>query len=641
MMSSAPPVVEAHGLTKQYGDLVAVDKLDLTIRQGELFGLIGPDGAGKTSIFNMLGGILDPSAGTLRVLDMEPRDARLHIGYLTQLFSLYLDLTIEQNLQYASGLRSVPAEEFIERRDHYLELMDLKRFSSRLAGNLSGGMKQKLALCCALIGRPRLLLLDEPTTGVDPVSRRDFWDVLATIAHEGVTIAVATPYLDEAERCSRIALLHKGIVKELGSPMELKERLGMRRFELRGAPLPDTENVLNTTAELAPLLCDTQEFGDRLDVLVQDVTQSMASISKAAEERHLPLTLSEQDPTLENVFVLTIKRSETPKELRPFNFTSYDRADGIAIEAVNLSKDFGTFKAVNNVNVKVAYGQIFGLLGANGAGKTTTIKMLCGLLDASSGQMRLGGVSQNLKDPRLRSKIGYMSQKFTLYEDLTVMENLRFYGGVYQVPYDLMDQRIKWVLETCDLSGRENMLTAQLPGGFRQRLAFGATVLHQPEILFLDEPTSGVDPLARRQLWSLISDFARHGTAVLITTHFLEEAEHCHELGFMVSGELVASGTPAEIKESQPGQLVEIRTNDNQRALDLLHQRMPRWQTSIFGDALHVVAETPEQEQQTIEHLKQSGVTISTTRTIPFSLEDAFIGIVERSKDGAESEAAA
>jgi len=625
-------VVDATGLTKRYGNLVAVNNIDLKIAQGELFGLIGPDGAGKTSIFHMLGGILDPDGGAISVLGMPPRDARLQIGYLTQQFSLYLDLSIEQNLQYASGLRSVPPEEFEERKEHYLQLMDLKRFSSRLAGNLSGGMKQKLALCCALIGRPRLLLLDEPTTGVDPVSRRDFWDVLATIAREGVTIAVATPYLDEAERCSRIALIYKGVIQQLGSPAELKHNLGLRRLELRGAPLSRIEELIDSESELKPLVADTQEFGDRLDVLVNNAKRADELLQAAAQRQHVPLTVSEQEPTLENVFALSMKRSEPPSKQQHFPFAETRVPSDVAINADNLSKNFGAFHAVRNVDLSVGYGEIYGLLGANGAGKTTTIKMLCGLLEPSDGQMTLAGKSHNLRDPRLREGIGYMSQKFTLYEDLTVIENLRFYGGVYQVPPDLMNERIDWVLKMTNLSGRENMLTRALPGGFRQRLAFGATVLHQPEILFLDEPTSGVDPLARRQLWSLIGEFAKRGTAVLVTTHFLEEAEHCHHLGFMVAGQLVANGTPQEIKDSQPGKLLEIRTDNNQSALDTLHKILPRWQASIFGDALHVVAENDQQQREILDKLQQANYGIESQREVPFSLEDAFIGIVERSK---------
>lgn len=634
MTNTAELVIDADGLTKQYGARTAVNNVQLKVAKGELFGLIGPDGAGKTTIFHMLGGILDPTSGSLSVLSMPSHNARLHVGYLTQRFSLYPDLTVEQNLQYASGLRNVPSEDFLKRKEHYLNLMDLKRFSDRQAGNLSGGMKQKLALCSALISRPRLLLLDEPTTGVDPVSRRDFWDVLASVSHEGVTIAVATPYLDEAERCSRIALIHKGVIQETGTPAQLKEKLALKRLELRGAPLPDLERLIVTSQGLPTWASDVQEFGDRLDVLVEDPQTATQTLERAASGSGMRIEISTQEPTLENVFALRIKRSEPPAREEPYPFVESVTEQNVAIEAVHLSKDFGTFHAVRDVNITIEYGQIYGLLGANGAGKTTTIKMLCGLLEATQGQMMLAGKTQDLRQPELRRQIGYMSQKFVLYEDLTVRENLHFYGGVYEVPPQLMQERIDWVIQTCNLAGSENLLTSDLPGGFRQRLSFGATVLHQPRILFLDEPTSGVDPLARRQLWSLIGAFARQGTAILVTTHFLEEAEHCHKLGFMAAGQLVASGSPIEIKNSQPGRLLEVRTNNNQRSLDLLHTMVPRWQASIFGNTLHIVAEQAQQESRLLDRLRQDGITVESSRAIPFSLEDAFIGIVERHEEG-------
>lgn len=630
MNSIAERVVAASSLTKDYGKLRAVDSLDLNIQAGELFGLIGPDGAGKTTIFHMLGGILDQTSGELSVLGMPAREARLQIGYLTQQFSLYPDLSVEENMRYASGLRNVPQKEFEQRKDYYLTLMDLKRFSDRPAGNLSGGMKQKLALCCALIGRPRLLLLDEPTTGVDPVSRRDFWDVLASIAREGVTIAVATPYLDEAERCSRIALIHRGIVRAIGSPAELKQQLGLERLEVRGHSIDEIRNLISGDTAMQSLVADIQEFGDRLDVLTGAPAELSGKIENATALRGWKLEIAPQEATLENVFTLTIKRSDPPVVQMPFPFVESERSAATAIRAANLTKTFGSFRAVSNVNLDIGYGSIFGLLGANGAGKTTTIKMLCGLLEPSSGQMELAGATSDLRKPKLRQKLGYMSQKFTLYEDLTVLENLRFYGGVYNVPFDLMDERIRWVLETCNLAGSEHMLTAKLPGGFRQRLAFGATVLHQPQILFLDEPTSGVDPLARRQLWSLIRDFAKQGTAVLVTTHFLEEAEHCHSLAFMVAGEIVASGSPNQIKAEQPGELYEIRTSENQDALDLLRKRLPRWKVSLFGDSLHVVCEREEEHRLVLDELARAAISVESERVIPFSLEDAFIGIVER-----------
>lgn len=294
---------------------------------------------------------------------------------------------------------------------------------------------------------------------------------------------------------------------------------------------------------------------------------------------------------------------------------------------------FGKFQAVKSVNVEVRYGEIFGLLGANGAGKTTTIKMLCGLLEKSDGEIILGGETGNLRSANLRKRIGYMSQKFTLYDDLTILENLEFYCGVYGVPRKLRKEKIDWVIATCGLEGRSNMLTKQLPGGWKQRVAFGASVMHEPDILFLDEPTSGVDPLARRQFWKLINDFARNGTAILVTTHYLEEAEQCNRMSFMVAGETVAEGSPSEIKAKQPGKLIELVVNKNQAASDLLKKHLEPWRVSIFASSLHVVLDNPNEEIQEVKKLlKSANITISSIRPVPFSLEDAFIGIVQRAQ---------
>ncbi|HEY9649103.1 MAG TPA: ABC transporter ATP-binding protein, partial [Coleofasciculaceae cyanobacterium] len=305
----------------------------------------------------------------------------------------------------------------------------------------------------------------------------------------------------------------------------------------------------------------------------------------------------------------------------------------VAIGARNLRKVFGDFQAVKGVDLEVRYGEIYGLLGANGAGKTTTIKMLCGLLESTSGEMSLAGQTHNLRSSELRQRIGYMSQKFTLYDDLSILQNLEFYCGVYGVPRKLRRMKIDWVLETCGLVGKEKMVTGQLPGGWKQRVAFGASVMHEPEILFLDEPTSGVDPLARRQFWRFINEFARSGTAVLVTTHYLEEAEQCNRMGFMVAGEVVAQGSPSEIKAAQPGQLVEVITEKTQDASNLLKTTLAPWRVSIFGDRLHLVLDNPDSELPEIRNVLQTAeITLHSVRTIPFSLEDAFIGIVQRTQ---------
>lgn len=634
--------MQVRSLSKSYGATDAVKELSFEIFPGEIFGLIGPDGAGKTTTFHILGGILEQTSGEISVLGQKPRDARLEIGYLTQQFSLYLDLSIEENMRYIAGLREVNDKDFLERKDKYLKLMDLDRFSGRLAGQLSGGMKQKLALCCALIARPKLLLLDEPTTGVDPVSRREFWDLLATITKEGVTVAVATPYLDEAERCSRLILMHEGVEQDTGSPDELKEKLKLHRLEVRSEALENISSRLASTGGEA--ISDVQRFGDRLDVLTPDLVVAEAVLREIARENSVAdIHIERQEPTLENVFVNRIMNTAAKSEDKPFPFSGTTvtpaqlAQSGGAIYAKGISKHFGSFQAVKGVELSVSYGQIYGLLGANGAGKTTTIKMLCGLIAPSGGDMMLCGERGNLRSEKLRRRLGYMSQKFTLYDDLTIIENLEFYCGVYCVSDRYRKQRIDWVLENTGLQGQEKMLTGRLPGGWKQRLAFGAAVMHQPEVLFLDEPTSGVDPLARREMWKLIREFANKGTAVLVTTHFLEEAEHCSKLGFMVAGEVVAEGAPSAIKSAQPGQLVELRFNDNQSAYDLFKQNFESWRVSMFADSVHLVLESPQSElQRALSIAQEHGLQCQSQRPIPFSLEDAFIGIVKRTSSKSE-----
>ncbi|BAU11631.1 ABC transporter [Leptolyngbya sp. NIES-3755] len=629
---AANSVIQVRQLHKHYGRLAAVRGIDFDVAPGELFGLIGPDGAGKTTTFHILGGIMEATAGEVRVLNLPARDARLQIGYLTQQFSLYLDLSIDENLQYVAGLREVPDQLFQQRRAKYLKLMSLNQFGDRLAAQLSGGMKQKLALCCALVSQPKVLLLDEPTTGVDPVSRREFWDVLAALAAEGVTIVVATPYLDEAERCNRVALMYDGAIQQIGTPAQLRQSLGLHRLEVHTPQLAIAEQALSGSDGIA----DVQTFGDRLDVLVADSDEGEREIRGRFRDRQLTLTsIHNAEPTLENVFVTRLRQQGSAPQVLEFPRGRSGRksAQDIAIYAHHLDRVFGTFQAVKNVNVEVRYGEIFGLLGANGAGKTTTIKMLCGLLPASSGEISLGGERGNLRSSELRKRIGYMSQKFTLYDDLSIGQNLEFYSGVYGVPRKIRREKIDWVLATCELEGQENMLTGQLPGGWKQRVAFGASVMHEPDILFLDEPTSGVDPLARRQFWRLINDFARNGTAILVTTHYLEEAEQCNRMSFMVAGETVLEGSPSQIKAAQPGQLIEVVIDQTQAASNLLKQQMESWRVSIFADRLHVVIDQPEEIEELRSRLTAANLSPHSLLPIPYSLEDAFIGVVQRAQN--------
>ncbi|EDX82999.1 ABC transporter, ATP-binding protein [Synechococcus sp. PCC 7335] len=626
--------IAVHQLCKNYHQTAALKEINFSVNHSEIFGLIGPDGAGKTTAFGILAGVMESSSGEVSVLGDRPREARLNLGYVTQKFSLYPDLSIAENMRYSAGLRQVPDDAFERRAKRLLQSVDLHRFTNRLARQLSGGMKQKLALCCALIAQPKVLLLDEPTTGVDPVSRREFWDLLAAVAADGVTVVVATPYLDEAERCHRIALIYAGEIQQIGTLTELRDSLGLSRIEVRAQNLLAAEAALNErSAADRQTIVDVQTFGDRLDVMVTDADLGQQQIRAVLTRHHLPFKDMRPDAaTLENVFVNRLRQQGSdPAYIQFPAYRTGQEKGAIAIATHKLQKIFGDFRAVKDFDITVRYGDIFGLLGANGAGKTTAIKMMCGLLPASGGGIQLAGKTSDLHRAEVRSRIGYMSQKFTLYDDLTILQNLDFYCGIYGVPRKLRREKIDWVLETCGLVGQEKMLTGRLPEGWKKRVAFGACVMHEPDILFLDEPTSGVDPLARRQFWRLIRDFARRGTAILVTTHYLEEAENCNDMAFMVAGEIVARGSSSEIKTQQPGQLIELTSPQTQAASDLLKARLEDWRVSIFGDRLHLVLDDPDRDlPQVRQWLQAENLTLSATRPIPFSLEDAFIGIVQR-----------
>jgi ABC-2 type transport system ATP-binding protein len=595
------------------------------VARGEIFGLIGPDGAGKTTTFQILGGVMEATSGSAEVFGRTARSARAQTGYLTQSFSLYPDLSVAENIRYIGDLRRVDHAQIEERGNRYLAMFDMDRFKNRLAGRLSGGMKQKLSLACALVAQPRVLLLDEPTTGVDPVSRREFWDTLAHLSADGLTILVATPYLDEAERCNRVALMHLGEIREIGTPKELRQNLHAKRLEVRASDLGKAEEVLNTEIEQQNIITDVQRFGDRLDV------------KAALRAANLTFdTILADEPTLENTFVATLRAIGQEVKSPPFpgKHPHRDLKGTIAIGATQLTKRFGNFTAVKHVNVEVQYGEIYGLLGANGAGKTTTIKMLCGLLEPTSGGMRLAGESGNLRSPSVRSRIGYMSQKFSLYDDLTIGENLDFYAGVYGVPEQERAEKKRWVMAFSGLEGKADLITGSLPGGWKQRVAFGSAIMHEPSVLFLDEPTSGVDPLARRAFWRMINRLADAGTAILVTTHYLEEAEQCNRLGFMVAGEVVAEGTPTGVKAQQTGNLLEFVVDQPQRATDLLKEQGERWRVSLFGSRLHVITERDVATgiRETTEQLKAGGVSVLSARQGVFSLEDVFITTVEKAR---------
>jgi len=633
-MSAAPDVaIRVAGLSKRYGAVEAVRGIDLEVRTGEIFGLIGPDGAGKTSTFQVLGGVMEATSGGAELLGRPARNARPFVGYLTQAFSLYPDLSVRENLRYVGELRLVERADIERRGRRYLEMFGMDRFEDRLAGRLSGGMKQKLALACALVAEPRVLLLDEPTTGVDPVSRREFWDALVGLSSQGITILVATPYLDEAERCHRVALMHEGQLHRTGTPAELREGLGLTRLEVRAPALRAAETALAGRDGIA----DVQRFGDRLDVMVREALLGERAVRAALSAVGLAVdSVRPGAATLENAFVSILRslKGETRLPEFPGRGEAPGPPDAVAIGARGLGKSFGGFEAVKDVDLEVRYGEVYGLLGANGAGKTTTIKMLCGLLEPSAGLVELAGERGQLRSQGVRQQVGYMSQRFSLYDDLTIEENLDFFAGVYQVEAARRAERKRWVLDFAGLADRGRQLTGSLPGGWKQRVAFGAAIMHEPRVLFLDEPTSGVDPIARRAFWAMINRLADEGTAILVTTHYLEEAEQCNRLGFMVSGELVAEGTPSGVKAAQGGRVLEVRVDQPQRAVVALKRELENWRVSLFGDRLHVIVdgEAADAARGLATRLERDSIRVLAVTEQDYSLEDVFIVTVERGR---------
>jgi ABC-2 type transport system ATP-binding protein len=625
------PAISVATLNKTYAPKTeAVRGISFAVPPGEIFGLIGPDGAGKTTTFQILAGVMEATSGDVAIFGKPAREARSETGYLTQSFSLYPDLTVAENIRYIGDLRRIASKDIQERAHRYLSLFDMDRFTTRLAGRLSGGMKQKLALACSLIAQPRVLLLDEPTTGVDPVSRREFWDTLAHLAADGLTIMVATPYLDEAERCHRVALMHLGEIREIGTPAELRKNLGAKRLEVHTDNLAKAEEVLSAHSSKHADIFDVQRFGDRLDVIVPEADKGRKLVEETLAAAGLTVDVFRVDqPTLENTFVATLRAigQEVPVPPYPGKHPHAELKGRTAIGATSLTRRFGDFVAVKNVSVEVKYGEIYGLLGANGAGKTTTIKMLCGLLEATGGAMELAGEKSGFRSPQVRQRIGYMSQKFSLYDDLSISENLSFFAGVYGVPPEEIEEKKRWILAFSGLEGKEELITGSLPGGWKQRVAFGASIMHEPAVLFLDEPTSGVDPLARRAFWRMINKLADRGTAILVTTHYLEEAEQCNRLGFMVAGEIVAEGTPRGVREQQQGKLLEMIVDQPQKAADLLRETEERWRVSLFGDRLHIIT-----DQDVTPKLTAAGIKVLDVHEETWSLEDVFIAVVEKAR---------
>lgn len=554
--AGSKPAVRFEGVRKVFvkgkKSTTALDDVSFQVRLGTVTGLIGPDAAGKTTLMRLAAGLYLPDAGSVTVLGIDvvadPLSVQASVGYMPQRFGLYEDLSVQENLDLYADLQGVPLSERPERYEELTKMTGLGPFTRRLAGALSGGMKQKLGLACTLVHPPRLLLLDEPTVGVDPISRRELWSIVYRLVRDrGVTVLLSTAYLDEAERCDEVILMHHGRILGLGLPKTFSKRMKGRSFQVTAPSL--NKRVLQDRLSTVHGVVDAIIQGGA----VRLVTESAEPPDiKSVTEGTADLTVKPVPPRFEDCFIALLKKEMLrPGATAPTNQGTQAKATGggDVIVVRDLTRRFGDFVAVKAISFTVRYGEVFGLLGANGAGKSTTFRMLCGLLPSSGGQIHVAGVDLRHAAAKARARIGYMAQKFSLYADLSVFENLRFFSSAYGLHGPRQKKRIAEVTEEFELGPYANRTSGELPLGFKQRLALAAALMHNPDILFLDEPTSGVDPLARREFWHRINRLSQRGVTVLVTTHFMEEAEYCDRLVIMDQGTILAVGTPEAMRE--------------------------------------------------------------------------------------------
>jgi ABC-2 type transport system ATP-binding protein len=557
----------------------ALNGVSIDVAHGTLTALVGPDGAGKTTLIRLAAGLMPLDGGDLKVLGIDvasqPQRVQDRIGYMPQRFGLYEELTVQENLDLYADLHGVSMKDRSRRYPSLMEMTALEPFTGRLAGRLSGGMKQKLGLACTLVRAPELLLLDEPTVGVDPLSRRELWNIILQLVNrQSMTVLLSTSYLDEAERCGEVAVMHRGNILAQGHPHGISS---LARGKVFLAEPPAGEKAREYQARLLDMreVVDAVPQGGRVRI----VTANLKDEDKQRERQGDPdsfdaITIS-MEPRFEDGFMVLLKsdrksvrqRDSEAKKTGAETRREGDRhvslsvpissspnlpvsrsSDAPVVQVQKLVRRFGKFVAVDHVTFEVQRGEIFGLLGPNGAGKTTTFRMLCGLLPASEGTLRVAGADLRRARASARQHIGYVAQKFSLYGQLSVNENLEFFARAYNLRSAQKDRRIEWALQQFELSAFANLPSGNLPGGFKQRLAMAAALLHEPETLFLDEPTSGADPLARRDFWRRITALSQEGVTVVITTHFMEEAEYCDRIAILDAGRILAQGTPAAIR---------------------------------------------------------------------------------------------
>ncbi|WP_151944094.1 ATP-binding cassette domain-containing protein [Aliarcobacter butzleri] len=539
-------IISASNLEKTFTDNTnAIKKINFSIFSGKIIGIVGPDGAGKTTLIRMLTGLLAPTFGELKVLNYNmpntSSDFLQQIGYMPQKFGLYEDLTVYENLKLYSDLQNI--ENSNNRIDELLTFTSLKKFQDRLAGKLSGGMKQKLGLACALIKKPKLLLLDEPGVGVDPISRIELWEIVQKLLEDDIAVVWSTSYLDEAQNCDEVILLNEGNCLYQGTPQNLKENMKDRVFLISEIFLQKRE-TLTKILEQDEIL-DAVLVGSKIRInLKKNTTLSKEFIYKLGED----VKIEAIEPIFEDCFVdiLNIKTKAHSQLVE--NMKNIEKSSLKLIEAKSLTKKFGNFVATDNIDFEIGNGEIFGFLGPNGAGKSTTFKMLCGLLTPTLGTAKVLGEDLYKSNSNIKNSIGYMAQKFSLYGNLKIKDNLDFFSGIYGLKNKKREEKIEEMIEIFDFKNYLHLNANSLPLGIKQRLSLACSVMHEPKVLFLDEPTSGVDPITRKEFWTHINGMVKKGVSIMVTTHFMDEAEYCDKIMLIYKGKNIASGTPDELK---------------------------------------------------------------------------------------------
>ncbi|MCG3705789.1 ATP-binding cassette domain-containing protein [Aliarcobacter butzleri] len=539
-------IISASNLEKTFTDNTnAIKKINFSIFSGKITGIVGPDGAGKTTLIRMLTGLLAPTFGELKVLNYNmpntSSDFLQQIGYMPQKFGLYEDLTVYENLKLYSDLQNI--ENSNSRIDELLTFTSLKKFQDRLAGKLSGGMKQKLGLACALIKKPKLLLLDEPGVGVDPISRIELWKIVQKLLEDDIAVVWSTSYLDEAQNCDEVILLNEGNCLYQGTPQNLKKNMKDRVFLISGIFLQKRE-TLTKILEQDEIL-DAVLVGSKIRInLKKNTTLSKEFIYKLGED----VKIEAIEPMFEDCFVdiLNIKTKAHSQLVE--NMKNIEKSSLKLIEAKSLTKKFGNFVATDNIDFEIGNGEIFGFLGPNGAGKSTTFKMLCGLLTPTFGTAKVLGEDLYKSNSNIKNSIGYMAQKFSLYGNLKIKDNLDFFSGIYGLKNKKREEKIEEMIEIFDFKNYLHLNANSLPLGIKQRLSLACSVMHEPKVLFLDEPTSGVDPITRKEFWTHINGMVKKGVSIMVTTHFMDEAEYCDKIMLIYKGKNIASGTPDELK---------------------------------------------------------------------------------------------